>query len=125
MDVSLIDMDIETSDSGLKLVELIAKDYSDIVSVVLAGKGAVENAVLSLQAGAFTYILKGETEPALVCEVVPKAATYGCQSRDLQQSLQEAREALRKVAGDFSHAMETLLRVAEELQKLTLKRPHD
>jgi FixJ family two-component response regulator/ribonuclease BN (tRNA processing enzyme) len=119
LDVALIDMDMEASDSGLKIVELIATKYPRIASVVLTGKGGVENAVLSMQAGAFNYVLKGETSSQTILDVVGRAFRQQEQLRNVKSGFDDASCVLRNLTLNLHNVREAFYRVEAELDQPT------
>lgn len=122
IDIALLDMDMESNNSGLNLVKLISDRYPGIASIVLTGKGGISDAVQSMQAGAFTYITKGETPTEIVVAVLDGAAKHRRRFIEFEKGLDSGIETVRTLRRDLMEAMEVLNRVAEELRNLTLKR---
>jgi DNA-binding NtrC family response regulator len=119
VDIALVDMYMgQDKKAGLELVNLMSEQYPWIVSVVVTGHGGVNNAVLSMQAGAFSYIEKGESPQALITETVKKAVAYGEKfparvGRDwasdlsakvgvLQRALHGVQEVIQRAADEVS-----------------------
>jgi DNA-binding NtrC family response regulator len=71
--VALIDMRMESEDSGLNLVKLIKARYPWIVTIIVTANGNLENAARCMENGCFSYIIKGETPPALIRQTLKKA----------------------------------------------------
>jgi DNA-binding NtrC family response regulator len=54
VDIALVDMYMETGDSGLKLIRLIRGEYAWIVPIVVTGYAEFSNAAECMEAGSFS-----------------------------------------------------------------------
>lgn len=77
--VAIIDMklpsklrSLEDSESGLRIVQLLASTRPDIILIVHTGFETFDDAMKSVEAGASYYIVKGD-EPDLVLKIVARA----------------------------------------------------
>jgi DNA-binding NtrC family response regulator len=112
VNIALIDMYMgRDKEAGLKLVSLISKRYPWIVSIIVTGHGDFDNAIKCMQAGSFSYIIKGTSPQGLITETVRKAVS--------QARIRPSVSAIRKVAKEIlqrAHEMEEmLLRITDEV----------
>lgn len=84
-------------DSGMKAVELVAKNHSDCGVVMFTGYSTVESAVQSMKLGALDYLPKPFLPEELI-EVVEKALRSVRKSRrdkEIEATYAEAEQAIR------------------------------
>lgn len=74
--IALIDMYMEEEDSGLKLIRLIKKSYPWIVPVVITGRANFGDAARCMEEGCFSYIVKGETPPDMIRQIIRKVVEH-------------------------------------------------
>lgn len=59
LDVAIVDMWMEKKTSGLDLINFITHKHLPVAAIVLTGHGDEKNTVASMDAGAYSYIIKG------------------------------------------------------------------
>lgn len=72
IDVALLDMRMESPESGLHLVELLASLFPSVPSIVLTAFADVRNAAKCMESGAFSYVPK-EHAPELLLPTLTRA----------------------------------------------------
>jgi DNA-binding NtrC family response regulator len=112
VNIALVDMFMERDmEAGLKLVGLISKRYPWIVSIVVTAYGDFDNAIKCMQAGSFSYIMKGTSPQGLITETVKKAvsqATIRLSVRDIRKVAEEILKRAHDIEG-------MLLRITDEV----------
>jgi DNA-binding NtrC family response regulator len=111
LDLALIDMYMgPDKQGGLELVRLISEKYVWIVSIVVTAHADFENARKCMEAGAFSYIRKGEDPPELRRQMILTAF-----KKRPSALLLEVRQELRRIRREFHEMEELMQRVADEL----------
>ena len=100
----------------MKLVGLISERYPSIVSIVVTGHGDFDNAIKCMQAGAFSYIMKGESPPGLITEMVKKAVAYGVKNAIAYGGRSPVRVS-REVVSDINEKIGVLLCALHDVQE--------
>jgi DNA-binding NtrC family response regulator len=114
VDLALVDMSMgRDKEAGLKLLSLISERHPLTVAIIVTGHGDFDNAVKCMEAGAFSYIMKGASPQNLITQTVKKAVErfrLGMM-RPAVSAIREAAEEIRKKAHDIE---EMLLRITDE-----------
>jgi len=117
VNIALIDLYMaRDKEAGLKLVGLVSELYPWIVSLVVTGHGDVGDAIRCMQAGAFNYIIKGESPPGLITEMVKKAIAYGVKSAIAYGGKSPVRVS-REVVSDINEKIGILVRALHDVQE--------
>lgn len=116
LDLALVDMYMEAQDSGLKLVELIDREYPWVVTIIVTGYGNFQDAVRCMEAGAFSYIMKGESPPELIIETLNKASGHLSNRLRVIPFLQEVRAAINGLLQRVGCVEAMLVRIEDELR---------
>jgi DNA-binding NtrC family response regulator len=113
LDLALIDMYMGSDkQGGLELVKLISEKYPWIVSIVITAHSGIRNAVACMEAGAFSYIIKGEDTPELKRQTILKATE---RFRKTNLYLREFRRSIRGLTRQLHNLEELIQRMVDEL----------
>lgn len=115
VEIALVDMYMETEESGLELIQLMQKSYPWIVSVVVTAHGDLNNAARCMEAGSFSYISKGETPTKLIRETIKRAENRRRCLNALQKTAIGVKE-LREQLDPLTTAIETILDILRRIE---------
>jgi two-component system response regulator YesN len=114
VNIALIDMYMgRDRGAGTKLVDLLSERYPSIVSIVVTGHGDFDNAIKCMQAGAFSYIMKGTSPQGLITETVKKAVER-FRLGMIRPSVSGIRDAAEEIERKVHCIEEMLLRITDE-----------
>jgi DNA-binding NtrC family response regulator len=116
VDLALVDMYMEDRDSGLKLVELTEQRYPWIVSIIVTGYGDFHNAVACMEAGAFSYVMKGESPPELILQIIKKASQHLSGRLRIIPYLHTVRDTITELLQKIDDVEAVFARIEDELR---------
>lgn len=97
VDMALVDMYMETKESGLNLIKLMHDRYPWILCIVVTAHADFANAVKCMKAGSFSYIIKGETPNELILETIKEAGTPSRVKRGVAELVERLEELMRGI----------------------------
>jgi EAL domain-containing protein (putative c-di-GMP-specific phosphodiesterase class I) len=116
-DVSMPQMD------GLDLVSMVRATRPDLPVVLVTGQPTLDNAIKSLEIGAFRYLVK-PVDPAALCDVMRKAVRHGREARLQRRTIEELIKRSEKddhqaLSRTFAAALDRLFMVAQPVVSVT------
>jgi DNA-binding NtrC family response regulator len=113
IDLALVDMFMDTDqEGGLKLIHLISETYPWIVSIVVTGHADIQNAATCMEAGAFSYIVKGssiELKRQIISRATDRRHLPSRALREgkmlvlsLRKQLHEVEELIQRIVDEYS-----------------------
>jgi len=120
LNLALLDMYMDTTRSGLRLVELIGREYPWMVTIVVTGWPDFETVVKCMEAGAFSYVTKANDEsfPDLVVQTIEKASlrfSFVSQLHSLHPHLKEIRKEINNLMRRIHDIEAEILRIEDEI----------
>jgi two-component system, NtrC family, response regulator len=139
--VALVDMQapskekgLNYKETGLRLIKLINSSYPDIVSIVHTGHSDLQNAAKCMEAGAFSYLSKGDNADLLL-QVLKRAEERGKALKELKESQKVVKKSqgvakrilkdidkFQNTIKDANHLInrftETIERIQEEMNEI-------
>jgi len=106
--VAVIDLKLESENSGIDLLRTVSDMYSHIVSIVLTGLGEA-NLRASMEAGAFSFLEKQRRDPEEILEVVQRACLRHVQKRQSGTDLMRELSKIRALLGDATAVIERVV----------------
>jgi len=80
-DLALLDIKLPRID-GIKVLEILHKEFPDMIKIMITGYPSLENAVASLKKGADAYLMK-PTNPSSLLEVINEKLSERANHRDV------------------------------------------
>lgn len=119
--IALIDMYMEEEDSGLRLVRLIRESYPWIVPIVITGHADFGDAARCMEEGCFSYIVKGETPPDMIRQIIRKAVEHHrflTVLPRLKTGLEELRNAFAELVNSINSINKNMERTLDSVRRL-------
>jgi DNA-binding NtrC family response regulator len=123
INIALVDMYLSPKEnglnyreSGLRLIQLITTKYPFLDTIVNTGNADFENSMKCMEAGAFSYIIKGES-PDRLLNAIQRAEEKQGKNRQLLEAMDDFRTDLKKVVDLLHKLMGGIQRIQDEYQK--------
>jgi DNA-binding NtrC family response regulator len=120
--IALVDMflpakaqNLDDRESGLRLIQLMTKQYPSIVTVVFTGHGDLANAAKCMEAGAFSYCIKGG-EPSELLEKIWKAEAKHQRNQSLRNTARDMREDVEQIHKRLTNLIGAIERLSDEVR---------
>jgi DNA-binding NtrC family response regulator len=116
--IALIDMYMESKDSGLKLVRLVKESYPWIVPIVITGYTDFEDAARCMEEGCFSYIMKEKISLDLFLQTIKKAVErhqFLTEIPRFKSGLAELRKQFVELTKKMNEMISTLGRIEDEI----------
>jgi len=112
--IAIIDMYMESKDSGLKFIRLAKESYPWIVPIVMTGHADFENAAKCMEDGCFSYIVKGETPINMIRQTIRKAVEH----HQLITALPRIRSGVEELNDQFKEFNKWINKMSFSIQRL-------
>ena len=113
--VALLDMFVDHPTSGLELINYMRDKGLSVVPVVVTDYGDLKNAIESLEAGAFGYVLKGTQDQAQNIRQTVRGAIQLRRNRNLARATGDLKRAFRRFREEVGEFLGVLKRLEDEL----------